>query len=270
MRLYKTVRFALITIIVLFFAFPIVWLVASSLLPGYKGVYVFRTVGFTLENFHKIWDWPGFRNALKNAVIIATIATFLSLIITLPSGYVLGRFKDKFSKSWFTSIYIVRTIPFITWVLPLFLLYRKIGLYDTYQGLILPHLACHLAFFSLVIKGYFEAIDLEIEDAAQIDGCSRWGAFFHVSVPLALPAIISLAVLCWMWAWNEFFFALMLTSYRVPMLTVILIQGFGEYRTDWEMMSAGAVLGIAPAFIVTIVAAKHLIKGLAKLGTMAK
>jgi multiple sugar transport system permease protein len=147
-------------------------------------------------------------------------------------------------------------------VLPLYILTQDWGIYDTYWGLILPHIAVHICFFSWLMKGFFDAVDPSMEYAAMIDGCTRWGAFLRVALPSAVPGLAALAVLCWLFTWNEFLFALLLTASNTPVLTVIMAQFVHELGIEWNLMSATAVLALVPALLVTIFGQKYVIRGL--------
>ena len=127
-----------------------------------------------------------------------------------------------------------RCVPYISWVLPLYFVTQSWGIYDTYIGLLLPHIAVHICFFSWLMKGFFDGIDPSMEHAALIDGCTRWGAFLRVALPSAIPAISALAVLCWLFTWNEFLFALILTGNQVPVITVVMAQFVTEMGTALE------------------------------------
>ena len=124
---------------------------------------------------------------------------------------------------------------------------------DTYWGLLLPHVAVHICFFSWIMKGFFDGIDPSMEYAAMIDGCSRWGAFFRVALPAAVPGLSALAILCWLFTWNEFLFALILTAHETPILTVVMAQFVHELGMEWHLMSATAVIALVPALIITAV-----------------
>ena len=112
------------------------------------------------------------------------------------------------------------------------------------------------------MKGFFDGLDPSMEYAALIDGCTRWGAFFRVALPSALPAISALGVLCWLFTWNEFLFALILTGERVPMATVVMAQFVSEMGIEWNLMAATAVLALVPAFVLTLFGQKYVLKGL--------
>jgi multiple sugar transport system permease protein len=243
-------------------AFPVLWLVLTSLRPASGVFYVHRGTDFTLENFVDVLGNETVLKAYVNSAIIATVATVLSLAVTATSGYMLSRFKGALPSAWFGTIYVFRCIPYISWVLPLYILTQEWGIYDTYWGLILPHVAVHICFFSWLMKGFFDAIDPSMEHAAMIDGCTRWGAFLRVALPSAIPGLTALAVLCWLFTWNEFLFALLLTASNTPVLTVVMAQFVHELGIEWNLMSATAVLALVPALIVTIFGQKYIIRGL--------
>jgi len=259
----KRALFLLALIAVLFiFAFPIFWLALTSLKPGWEVFYVHRGTEFTLDNYFDVLKEDIVIRAFVNSFVIATLATVLSLAVTVTSGYMLSRFKGPISSTWFGTIYLFRCIPYISWVLPLYFVTQWLGIFDTYFGLLLPHIAVHICFFSWIMKGFFDGIDPSMEHAALIDGCTRWGAFRRVALPTAIPGIAALAILSWLWTWNEFLFALILTSYKTPMITVVMAQFVHELGTEWNLMSATAVMAMGPALIVTVFGQKYVIRGL--------
>src|SRR5712671_5988564 len=216
------------------FAFPVLWLIWTSLRPESGVYYVHRGTEFTLGSFAEVLRDDRIVGAFLNSALIATLATVFSLLVTVSSGYMLSRYFV--TQSW--------------------------GIYDTYTGLLLPHVAVHICFFSWLMKGFFDGIDPSMEYAAMIDGCTRWGAFIRVAVPSALPAISALAVLCWLFTWNEFLFALILTGNRVPMITVVMAQFVTEMGLRWNLMAATAVMALLPAFLIALFGQKYVIRGL--------
>jgi multiple sugar transport system permease protein len=255
--------FVLATVAVcLIFAFPVLWLVLTSLRPGTGVYYVHRGTEFTIENFGEVLGQEIVLRALLNSFLISTVATILSLGVTATSGYMLSRFKGPISNGWFSLIYVFRCVPYVAWVLPLYFVTQQLGIFDTYWGLLLPHVAVHICFFSWIMKGFFDGIDPSMEYAAMIDGCSRWGAFWRVAMPAAIPGLTALAILCWLYTWNEFLFALILTGHNTAMITVTMAQFVTELGTAWNLMSAMAVLAMGPAVLVTVFAQKYVIRGL--------
>jgi multiple sugar transport system permease protein len=244
------------------FAFPALWLVLTSLRPGWAVFYVHRGTEFTLANFATVLEEEIVVHAFVNSFMIATVATVLSIAVTVTSGYMLSRFKGRVASTWFGTIYVFRTVPYISWVLPLYFVTQWLGIFDTYAGLLLPHVAVHICFFSWIMKGFFDSIDPSMESAALIDGCTRWGAFLRVALPAEIPGIAALSILCWLYTWNEFLFALILTSHNTPMITVTMAQFVTELGTEWNLMSATAVMAMGPALIVTVFGQKYVIRGL--------
>jgi multiple sugar transport system permease protein len=194
------------------FAFPVLWLMLTSLRPESGVYYVHRGLEFTLASFAEVLTDERLVQAFVNSALISTLATVFSLLVTVSSGYMLSRFRGPAASTWFGTIYVFRCVPYISWVLPLYFVTQSWGIYDTYIGLLLPHIAVHICFFSWLMKGFFDGIDPSMEHAALIDGCTRWGAFLRVALPSASPAISALAVLCWLFTWNEFLFALILAT----------------------------------------------------------
>jgi multiple sugar transport system permease protein len=244
------------------FAFPVFWLALTSFKPGWEVFYVHRGTEFTFDNYLDVLKEDIVIRAFINSFVISTLATVLSLAVTVTSGYMLSRFKGPIPNTWFGTIYLFRCIPYISWVLPLYFVTQWLGIFDTYFGLLLPHIAVHICFFSWIMKGFFDGIDPSMEHAALIDGCTRWGAFRRVALPTAIPGIAALAILSWLWTWNEFLFALILTSYKTPMITVVMAQFVHELGTEWNLMSATAVMAMGPALIVVVFGQKYVIRGL--------
>jgi multiple sugar transport system permease protein len=250
------------TAVTLLRVFPVAWIVLTALRPASGVFYVHRGTEFTLANFAEALAKPEMTASFVNSALIATLATVFSLAVTITSGYMLSRFRGATASVWFGLIYLFRCIPYISWVIPLYLLTQWMGILDTYWGLLLPHVAIHVCFFSWIMKGFFDGLPPDLESAAFIDGCSRWGAFFRVALPLATPGIVALGILCWLYTWNEFLFALILTGSRTPMLTVRMAQFVHETGIEWHLMSATAVMALVPALVVTLFAQEYVVKGL--------
>jgi multiple sugar transport system permease protein len=244
------------------FVFPLLWLVLTSLRPAHGVFYVHRGAEFVLTNFGEVLRQEIVARAFLNSALIATIATVLSLGVTVTSGYMLSRFAGPIARTWFGTIYVFRCVPYISWVLPLYFVTQAWGIFDSYLGLLLPHIAVHICFFSWIMKGFFDGIDPSMEYAAMIDGCTRWGAFVRIALPAAIPGMAALGILCWLFTWNEFLFALILTSHQTPILTVVMAQFVHELGIEWNLMSATAVMALVPALVVTVFGQKYVVQGL--------
>jgi len=248
--------------VLLIFIGPVAILMVTSIRPPSGIYYIWRGTEFTLQNYVDVLQQPQILHAMFNSFVMATLATVVSLGVTVGSGYMLSRFTGRIQKTWFATIYVFRTVPYISFVLPLYLVTTNLRIYDTYLGLLLPHIAVHVCFFSWLMKGFFDSINPSMEHAALIDGCTRWGAFRRVALPSAMPGIAALSILSWLWTWNEFLFALILTGQRTPMITSTMAQFVTETGTEWNLMSATAVLAMLPALLVTIFGQKYVIRGL--------
>jgi multiple sugar transport system permease protein len=248
--------------IILLFLGPVVILVVTSLRPGWAVFYIYRGTDFTLQNYRDVLATDAVMRAFVNSFVVATLATVVSIGVTVSSGYMLSRFRGPLPRAWFGTIYVFRTVPYISWVLPLYLVCYYLGIYDTYAGILLPHIAVHICFFSWIMKGFFDGLDPSMEYAALIDGCTRWGAFLRVALPSAVPAIAALGILSWLYTWNEFLFALILTGHNTALITVTMAQFVTELGTAWNLMSAMAVMAMGPAIIITLFAQKYVIRGL--------
>src|SRR5437588_9284993 len=171
------------------FAFPVLWLILTSLRPESGIYYVHRGTEFTLGNFAEVLGQERIVDAFINSAVISTLATVFSLLVTVSSGYMLSRFTGPAARIWFGTIYVFRCVPYISWVLPLYFVVQSCGIYDTYVGLLLPHIAVYICFFSWLMKGFLVGIDPSMEHAALIDGCTRCGASIRVALPSPIPAI---------------------------------------------------------------------------------
>ena len=259
---------ALIYLVTLVFLFPVLYLALTAFrLP--KDVFSVLSAGFSfsLANFTGALGWQGVRikEAFVNSAVIATTSTVLSLVVTLPSGFMLARYRGRLAQSWFFLIYLVRTIPYISWLLPLFLLSQKFGFHDTYGGIIAAQAAFHVTFYSWIFKGFFEGTPRELEEAALVDGCARWGAFIRISVPLAIPGIMAAGILGWIWGWNELLLVLFLTSDHIPMYSKTISTFITEMGVEWGRMAATGVMAMVPAIFVTAFCHRYIVAGLGGL-----
>lgn len=259
---------ALIYGVTLAFLFPVLYLALTAFRPPAE-VFSVLSAGlqFSIANFRDALGWQGVRitEAFVNSAIIATTSTVLSLVVTLPSGFMLARYRGRLARSWFFVIYLVRTIPYISWLLPLFLLSQRFGFHDTYTGIIAAQAAFHVTFYSWIFKGFFEGTPKELEEAALVDGCARWGAFVRISVPLAIPGIMAAGILGWIWGWNELLLVLFLTSDHIPMYSKTISTFITEMGVEWGRMAATGVMAMVPAIIVTALCHRYIVAGLGGL-----
>jgi multiple sugar transport system permease protein len=200
--------------------------------------------------------------AFLNSALIATLATVFSLLVTVSSGYMLSRFTGPASRIWFGTIYVFRCVPYISWVLPLYFVTQSWGIYDTYTRAAAA--ACRGAHLLLLLadEGLFRR-------HRSVDGVRRHdrrlhplGRFHPRRGALGAAGDLGACVLCWLFTWNEFLFALILTGNRVPMITVVMAQFVTEMGLRWNLMAATAVMALLPAFLIALFGQKYVIRGL--------
>ena len=199
---------------------------------------------------------------LMNSIIIGFGSTFLSIFLGTLAAYAFSRFKVPIKDDLLFFILSTRMMPPIAVAIPIFLMYRHLGLSDTHLGMILLYTAVNLSLSVWLLKGFIDEIPLEYEEAALIDGYTRFQAFYKVVLPQAATGIASTAIFCLIFAWNEYAFAVLLTSGQAqtapPFIPTII--GFGGQ--DWPAVAAGATIFLLPVMIFTIFLRKHLLRGI--------
>jgi len=256
--------YLLALIIVLMALIPIVWIFMTAfkdkadifLLPP---KWIFKP---TLDNFIEIFKYRNFSHYLLNSTIVAVATTALALIIGIPAAYGFSRYQFKGKKDLIFWILTIRMSPPIMAVIPLFIIIARGGLLDTPISLIIVYLLINLPFAIWIMKGFFDEIPSELDEAAKLDGCSELGIIRRIILPLSSPGIIATTILCIIFSWNEFLFALILTGTKARTLPVTIIQFITLTGVSWGPMCAAGTMTILPIFIFTLVVQKHLIRGL--------
>ena len=199
----------------------------------------------------------------RNSLIISVTSTVIAIVIGMAGGYAFARYRFRGKSGWFLGLMLTRTVPGIALSLPLFFVYARLGIIDTHFGLILVYVALNIPFTIWLIDGFFRQVPRDLAEAAQIDGCTRWQAFWQVEFPLAGPGIASAGIFAFLTCWNEFALASQLTrSVNSKTLPVGLLDYTAEFTIDWRGMCALAVVMIIPALTLTFIVQKHLVGGL--------
>ncbi|MEI7989612.1 MAG: carbohydrate ABC transporter permease [Chloroflexota bacterium] len=200
-------------------------------------------------------------NRVKNSIIIAGISTILAVIMGLFTAYAFSRFKVKGEGDLLFFILSTRMLPAVVVTIPIFLMYRQLGLYDTHIGMIILYTAFNLSFSVWLLKGFIDEIPKEYEEAALVDGYSRWQAFIKYVLPQSLSGIAATTVFCFIFAWNEYAFSLMLTSDKARTAPPSIPAVLGTAGIEWAAIAAGALLFLIPVVIVTFALRKYLLRG---------
>jgi multiple sugar transport system permease protein len=198
---------------------------------------------------------------LQASVIIAGFSTFASVALGLLAAYAFSRFNIPGKDDWLFFILSTRMLPPVVVTIPIFLMYRSLGLYDTYGGMILLYTVFNLSFSVWLLKGFIDEIPREYEEAALVDGYSRLQAFGKVVLPQAMTGIAAAIVFCLVFAWNEYAFALMVTTENARTSPPFIIAKMGSGSVEWHTIAASTLGFLIPVLVVTFALRKHLLRG---------
>jgi len=270
----KVLIYSGLAIILIFALFPIFWIFLMSLKTDKEIIASVPRFFFgpTLENYKAILfgikaagtetSRPDFILYFKNSLIITSGAVVISLLAGVPAAYALARFKFKFREDIAFTFLSFRFAPEIAVIIPIFVIYRTLGLYNTYVGMILVYQLITLPLIVWIMRGYFEDIPESIEQAARLDGYSWFSVFRRISLPLVKPGLASTAILSFIFAWNNFIFGLVLGAKETFPVTVGTL-GFISYESVlWGQMAAASMVTILPEIIVAFFIQKYLVRGL--------
>jgi multiple sugar transport system permease protein len=234
-----------------YFAYPPVWLPADASLKHYAGLFT-RSSG---------------ARYFTNSLMISTLSMLAALVVSLPTAYSIARWR--FGGSFLSLVLLVlRMLPAIALIIPLYIMYKLLGLTNSYLGLVLVYTVLYVPFAVWLLVGFLRDFPVEIEESALIDGCSRLRALVLVVVPIIAPGLAVVALFSFIATWNEFLFAIVLTGIETKTM-MVLVTSFTSGGTDmfYGEASASVVLGVLPAFIVAFILQRYLVKGLALGGT---
>ncbi len=260
----RTFVISIICFLLCIYLLPFVWIILSSLKPSnliisYPPVVFFRP---TVEHFFRLhipWD---FYRKILNSLVVAGGTTAICVSLGMIAAYSLSRYRIKGREFLLIWILSFRFLPIVAILLPLFLLFKSLGLIDSYAGLILASILPNLPFSVWLLYGFFAEIPQEIDDAAKVDGCGNLAILWRILFPIARPAIAVTAVFVFLFTWNEFFIPLALS--RTGTATVSLaFSGFRQHlRFDWGAMSAASVICVIPLWLIIVALQKHIIRGI--------
>ena len=258
---YKIAFAFLVIIIVLPMLFPFFWMFMSSIktqvdIIHWPPKFIFSP---TMQNFKRVFHEQNFLLYLKNSSIVGFSAVSLSLLIGLPAAYAIARFLQK---RLLVLILVARLMPGISFLMPWYIVFSRLGLMDSYVALILSHMLISLPVVVWVMSAYFETIPIELETAAMVDGASRLRAFLVIVLPLSIPGVVTATTLCFIFSWNNFMFSQVLSMEKTRTLPIAVYNFMAYAEVDWGGVMAAAVAIIAPAIVLTMVFQKYVIKGL--------
>jgi multiple sugar transport system permease protein len=261
----RVLNYLFLSVVALICIIPIVWLVYTSFKPRmltFASPPVWLKFKPTFENYRRVIQEKNLVQPLLNSVIIVTSSTAIAIAIGSFAAYIFSRHKRRWTRPALFAILTTNMIPMTVILLPIFLFARKVQLYDTRLMLIIVYIAYNLAFVIWMLRSFFLDIPAEVEESALIDGCNRLGVVFRIVLPLSAPAIAATAILAFIFSWNEFIIALVLTSknaFTLPILATGLISAKGVM---WGEMTATTAFITIPEVIFILFAQKYIVRGL--------
>jgi multiple sugar transport system permease protein len=213
----------------------------------------------TFENFLSVVQRGRFVQYLWNSIIVSGVSTLAALILGVPAGYGIARAKAMKLAAF---VLVSRITPAMSYLIPMFILFRYLDLIGTLYPMIIIHMVITLPIVIWVMIGFFETLPQDLEDAGTIDGCSAWQAFFYIALPLSRPGITVAAILSFIFSWNNFVFGVVLTSRETRTLPVAVYNSMSYEHIAWGPLAASALIVTLPVLILTIFAQKEIVAGL--------
>ncbi|CAM5705215.1 carbohydrate ABC transporter permease [Streptomyces purpurascens] len=248
-----------------FALFPIAWMVILSLKPTDQLFSTYFSFSPTLDGYRTVLgDSEGipFVRFFVNSLVVSVGAVALSLVVGLPAAYASARWRFKGSENLMFTLLSFRFAPELTVIIPLFVLYQKLGLFDTYVGMVWVLQLVTLPLIVWIMRSYFADLTPELEQAALLDGYTRKQAFFRVALPLVKPGIAAVSLLAFIFAWNNFVFPLILTSNEAQTVTVGALSFLGGDRPKYNLTAAAALVSVVPPLLLALTIQRYLVRGL--------
>lgn len=217
---------------------------------------------FTIESYIYSFKEKNFLDNLYHSAVVATVVTFLTLVFAVSSGYGLARFNFRGRRLLAMSVLLAYLLPAVALLVPFFIIFKNLGLIDTYPAIILAHLVFTVPFAIWFMRGYLTYIPWELEEAAMVDGCSRPGAILRVIFPLLKPAVLAIGFFSFITSWQEFVYALIFTGINTATAPVVIASFVQEAYVDWGGLAASTMIFSAPVAVLFLLFQRYLISGL--------
>lgn len=262
-QFWNVVQGALILSAAFIMLVPIIWIFLAAF-KTHVDVYqlkVFFTP--TIENFGIVFESPyNLGDKLYNSTVVAGVTVLFAIPIATCAAYSFSRFSLTGEMTMLVMILATQFVPAVVIILPFFVMFRDIGLLDTRLGLILINLAIVMPFAIWMIKGFIDGIPIETEEAAMVDGSTRIQVILNIVLPMAAPGLFTAGIFCFILAWNEFLFALILTNKDAVTLPIGLALFKAEEGDLWNLLSAAGIIIMAPMFVLALIIRKHFVQGM--------
>jgi len=256
----RKVAIALVLIVLLL---PFLWLLQMSfksndLILQFPPPLIFTP---TLANYTSLWQ-SAFSASFVNSLLSASFSTAFALLFGVPAAYALSRWAGRGKRALSFAILVTRMAPPIAFTIPFFLFYRWIGLLDTVTGLVLIYTSYNLPLVIWMMQPFFATVPPSLEEAALVDGAATRTVFLKIVLPMVAPGIAAAAILCFLYAWNDFFFALILTRTSARTAPVAVVNFMNYEGWEWGKIAAGGSLVMAPVLIFSLAVRRYLVSGL--------
>jgi len=264
-RLEKILLNLAIILVIFFFMAPMYWLLTTAFKFGREAFAIppkWIFFEFTLKNFQEVVENTDVFRFLMNSIIITTGATVLSLLLGVPAGYAIARTRSGLLNMTSYFFLLLLMIPPIAMLIPFYLIMRDIRLLGTYAAVIIIDTIFDASFVLWMMRSYFKDVPQEMEEAALVDGASHFQAFYRIALPLSVPGIVASALYCIIFSWNDFLFALMLTSPQTKTIPLGILASFSASEINWGIMAVMSIFAIIPAIIIALFLNRYFVQGL--------
>jgi multiple sugar transport system permease protein len=263
----KIITYMVLILFSIYCLFPFLWMLVTSLKPTDQirtSTPSFFIENPTISHFENVLVNTSFLTFLMNSVIVAVTTTFISMLVSIFAGYALSRFKSfRGIKMVNITMLLSQMIPGVLLLIPLYILMQRLNLLDTYASMILAYTTFMVPLCTFMLKGFIDSIPYELEEAAEIDGCSRIRIIYQIILPVSIPSLVATALFAFVNAWNEFMFGYVFINdeaHRTLTPGITLFKGL--YSTDWGSIMSASVLAVLPVVIMFIYLQKFLIEGM--------
>ncbi|MGQ9851060.1 MAG: carbohydrate ABC transporter permease [Aggregatilineaceae bacterium] len=263
-KLEQTALSVLMIVVFILFMLPIFWLVTTAFKFGREAFAIppkWLTFDFTLRNFQAVLANSNTPRYLVNSLIISSGAMVLSLVLGVPAGYAIARSHSRILNLSSYFFLLLMMVPPVAMLIPFYLIMRDLHLLGSYLSLIILDTVFDAAFVVWMMRSYFADVPMEMEEAARVDGASHFRAFLSVALPLSIPGIVASALYVFIFSWNDFLFALMLTSPQTKTIPLGILASFSAVEISWGTMAVLSLFAIFPAVIISLFLNRYFIQG---------
>ena len=264
MRRHVGLKYGIVVVLLVLYLAPLLWITLSSFKTEGEMFSIPPTVlkQATTTHYEQLTTQTSYPSYFLNSVLTAVFSTALSLLLGCPASYALTKYRFRGANQTLFGILALRMFPPIIFVLPFFFMMRTLHLLDTRPGLIIAHFAFQLPLAIWLMRAFFLGVPKEIEEASQIDGCSRMGTFLRIAIPYVFPGIATTAIVNFLFSWNEFLFALVLTRLYAKTVPVFMAESVTTFQVLWGQMFSSAILFIVPVIAMAFIVQKRMVVAL--------